>query len=124
MEATANRSDPFLQLFANNYHPRRSPDIMLQMQPGILPFADHGTSHGSPYPYDTHVPVLLMAPGYGPGRVTEKIRTIDVAPTLATLAGVPMPAGMDGRSQVERMQYFRAVPTRGEGAAPQSSPPS
>ncbi|MCZ6649909.1 MAG: hypothetical protein O7D35_04510, partial [Acidobacteria bacterium] len=93
-------------LYANNYHPERSPDLMLQMKPGILPFADHGTSHGTPYPYDTHVPFLLLVPGYGSGRVTDKIQTVDVAPTLADLAGLTVPAGLDGHSQTGTLQSF------------------
>ena len=56
-----------------------------------------GTSHGTPYWYDRHVPIVFMGPGIAPGADTGLARTIDVAPTLAALAGVPAPSDLDGR---------------------------
>jgi len=122
MEAGENHSDAFFQLYVNNYQPQRSPDVMLQMKPGILPYARPGTSHGSPYSYDTHVPVLLMVPGFGSGRIEEKIHTVDLAPTIAALVGLNIPAGLDGRSQVDMMQSLMDLSTRTEAAESRSSP--
>ena len=38
-----------------------------------------------------------MGPGVRPGRTKAKARTVDVAPTLAKLAGIPLPAVLDGK---------------------------
>jgi arylsulfatase A-like enzyme len=53
--------------------------------------------HGSPYELDRMVPLLFMGPGVTPGLSDLQARTVDVAPTLARLAGIPFPDGLDGR---------------------------
>lgn len=52
--------------------------------------------HGSVYAYDRTVPIFFMGGDVKPGAV-EGARTIDVAPTLANLAGIPVPARIDGK---------------------------
>lgn len=56
-----------------------------------------GTSHGTPYWYDRHVPVMILGAGVRPGTSDEAIYTVDVAPTLAGLAGIPVPDDLDGK---------------------------
>ena len=90
-------------LYRNSYHPERSPDVLLQWQPLFLPRAGSGTTHGSPYAYDTHVPLLLMGPGLAAGEVPDVVLTVDLAPTLATLLDVPIPEEIDG---VDRRQLL------------------
>jgi len=55
-------------------------------------------SHGSPYYYDRHVPLVFIGPGIQAGASSQRARTVDLVPTLATLLGVPVPAGIDGTS--------------------------
>lgn len=50
-----------------------------------------GTAHGSAYPYDRDVPVLVVGPGVRPGRMTAPVAQSRVAATLARLLGVPSP---------------------------------
>lgn len=57
----------------------------IDMTPG------RGTTHGSPWRYDTEVPALLLAPGTRPGRHGERLDAARVASTLAALLGVPAP---------------------------------
>jgi predicted AlkP superfamily pyrophosphatase or phosphodiesterase len=59
-----------------------------------------GTTHGSPYHYDRWVPMVLMGPGIEAGIVDEDVRPMDLAPTLATLAGIPFPDDLDGKPLV------------------------
>jgi predicted AlkP superfamily pyrophosphatase or phosphodiesterase len=56
-----------------------------------------GTSHGTPYWYDRHVPLLFMGPGIAPGRDATRAATVDFAPTFARLLRVPTPKELDGR---------------------------
>ena len=56
-----------------------------------------GTSHGTPYWYDRHVPLLFMGPHIAPGRDTSRAATVDFAPTLARVLRVPAPSDLDGR---------------------------
>jgi hypothetical protein len=55
------------------------------------------TTHGSPYYYDRHVPLIFLGAGIDAGVSAERVATVDVAPTLARLAGVPAPDDLDGR---------------------------
>ena len=53
-------------------------------------------SHGSPYDYDSHVPLIFSGAGVRPGRHAEFVRTVDLAPTLAELAGIRPTERTDG----------------------------
>jgi len=54
------------------------------------------TTHGSPHDYDTHVPLIFYGPVFRPGRYEEFVRTVDLAPTLASVAGVKPVEAVDG----------------------------
>ena len=49
--------------------------------------------HGSPWTYDTHVPIVMAGPGLKPAVVSRLVRPADVAPTLSAILGIPHPAG-------------------------------
>jgi arylsulfatase A-like enzyme len=53
-------------------------------------------SHGSPYDYDSNVPIIFYGPGIARARRTEFVRTVDIAPTLAQLLGVKPLEKLDG----------------------------
>jgi len=55
------------------------------------------STHGSPWSYDTFVPVVFLVPGCAPQRVHRRVETVDVAPTLAALLGTKPPSGATGR---------------------------
>ena len=55
------------------------------------------TTHGSPYAYDRRVPIVFMGAGVTAGRSDERVATVDIAPTIARLAGVPFLDNLDGR---------------------------
>ena len=63
-----------------------------------------GTTHGSPYDYDTHVLALVRWPGAEPSSVSERIHTVDLPVTLAALLGIATPEDVDG---VDRSQLIR-----------------
>lgn len=94
-ELLAGPQDPFGRLFAHSFHPDRSADAAVQLAPYSLSTRSPA-SHGSPYPYDTAVPWLLRLPSGRHVEVTEKVKTVDVAPTVASILGVVPPANLDG----------------------------
>lgn len=57
--------------------------------------AGSGTSHGSPWTYDRHVPVLFFGPGVRARREAEPASMLHVAATIAELLGLPAPAGAE-----------------------------
>jgi hypothetical protein len=78
------------------YYGPRSSDLFIIQEPYYL-FDATGTSHGTPFDYDSHVPVIFMGPGIKAGHYYEKIAVNDIAPTLAAIAGVEAPSGSIGR---------------------------
>ena len=76
----------------------RSADLFVVLDPFyLIQSAATGTSHISPYNYDTHVPVIFMGPRIKPGRYNTKIAVNDIAPTLANMLDVETPNGSVGR---------------------------
>jgi arylsulfatase A-like enzyme len=76
---------------------RRGADLNIVLDPYWM-FASRGTTHGSVFGYDTHVPVIFMGPGIRAGRYDEPIVVNDIAPTLATLLRIETPSGSVGRA--------------------------
>ena len=65
----------------------------------LTPFSTWGgnvASHGSPYDYDSNVPLVFFGAGIAPGKHDEFVRTVDLAPTLARLMGVKPRETVDG----------------------------
>lgn len=81
---------------ANGYHAGRGPDIVIVFDPYYI-FGTDSTSHGTPYSYDTHVPIILMGAGVKPGKYHQPATVNDLAPTLSTILEVEVPAGAMGR---------------------------
>jgi arylsulfatase A-like enzyme len=91
-QAMASRADDYV---ARSFFPSRGPDLFVIFKPYWL-FGKEGTSHGSPWDYDTHVPLLFFGAGIQPGTYTERVGISDVAPTLAALLHVETPSGSVG----------------------------
>jgi len=104
----------FRELYAHSFHPRRSADLLVQLGPWVLDDDIPGTTHGSPYEYDRRVPVMIRAPGLAPAVVDRQVRTVNVAPTLAALLGLPVPAGLDG-APLTALPRLRGEDTAGTG---------
>jgi predicted AlkP superfamily pyrophosphatase or phosphodiesterase len=86
------------QLVLNGFHAERGGDVVLVKKPFQLGgTAPVGTTHGSPYSYDTHVPVLFYGAGFKPGRYAEKFSITDVAPTLSAALRLSPPSGNTGK---------------------------
>ena len=94
-----------MQAVLNNYHPGRSGDIYLVFQPEWFINDMDGLSvtvtHGSPWRYDTFVPILFAGQGIAPQTVSRRVHTIDVALTLSIIAGTRPPSGATGEVLLE-----------------------
>lgn len=88
--------DPIGVLIQRGYYRGRSADLFIVQKPYWLA-QKQGTSHGTPFSYDTHVPMIFLGRGIRPGVYNETVRTADIAPTLAALLGVNTPSGSVGR---------------------------
>lgn len=82
---------------ANGYHPRRSGDVQIILQPAWIDGGETGTTHGLWNPYDSHIPLLWYGWGIKPGRSTEEVYMTDIAATLAAMLRIQMPNGCVGK---------------------------
>ena len=103
IEGGVDPSDPYSEEVANHYYPDRSPDFIIRFEEGFLWVRDVASTHGSPYAYDAHVPMLVLAPGVKPARVDRRVLTVDAAPTLAAALGIELPEHLDGSVLVETL---------------------
>jgi predicted AlkP superfamily pyrophosphatase or phosphodiesterase len=87
----------------NGFYQKRSGDVIVIPEAFYI-YEKTGTSHGTPFGYDTHVPVIFMGPGIHAGHYYEKIAVNDIAPTLAAIVGVEEPSGSVGRVLQEMWQ--------------------
>jgi predicted AlkP superfamily pyrophosphatase or phosphodiesterase len=73
------------------WHPRRSGDVLYCYDPYCVP-GSKGTTHGSPWHYDTHVPLLLLGSGVTPGQHHRPVSPASLASTLAELLHIDHPS--------------------------------
>lgn len=89
----------------NNYNAARSGNIYVVFNPGWFINDLDGLSvavvHGSPWRYDTYVPILFAGNGIKPQTVSRRVHTVDVALTLATAVGAKPPSGAAGEVLLE-----------------------
>jgi len=86
------------QRISNGFNPQRSGDVWLITNPyNFLAEGEIATTHGSPYNYDSHVPIILCGPGIRQNRYHTECSPVDIAPTLCDLIGVEPPPSRSGR---------------------------
>jgi predicted AlkP superfamily pyrophosphatase or phosphodiesterase len=88
---------PLFEQLRRSWHPDVSGDVQYALKPNWM-FGPNVATHGSPYAYDTQVPLLLYGPAWvKPGRIDAPVEVIDIAPSLSRLLGVETPAGSEGQ---------------------------
>lgn len=87
--------DPIARRWVHQLGDARNLELVVTLTPSSL-WGTTIASHGSPYDYDSHVPLIFYGPGFAPGRHNEFVRTVDLAPTLAARLGVRPLETLDG----------------------------
>jgi predicted AlkP superfamily pyrophosphatase or phosphodiesterase len=85
------------------FNVQRSGDLEIILEPFWMR-ATSGTTHGTPYNYDAHIPLVLMGPPIKPGVYSDPVALNDLAPTLATILNVQPPSGSSGRVLTEAIK--------------------
>jgi hypothetical protein len=84
----------------NNYNARRSGDVYVALDSNVYVNDFDGlvvaATHGSPWNYDTFVPIFFAGPGIGNAEVTRRVTPYDIAPTLSARLGIRPPSGSVG----------------------------
>jgi predicted AlkP superfamily pyrophosphatase or phosphodiesterase len=94
--------DSFAALYANSHSRTRAASlsarvgVYTRLRRNTLQWGSPAASHGSPYYYDRHVPIIFLGATVPAGVSSDRAATVDVAPTLAWLTGVPAPNNLDG----------------------------
>jgi len=103
LQAGQVQQDAIGRAISLGFYSPRSGDLYILQEPYYL-FEATGTSHGTPYNYDTHVPLIFLGPRIQPGIYAQKVAVNDVAATLAALLEVQEPTGSIGRVLREMIQ--------------------
>jgi len=97
---------PLHQQVRHNHHQTRSGDIYVIQEPYWFLF-DEGpiaAMHGSPWSYDTHVPIMFAGPGIDAQTIARLVHPVDVAPTITSVLGMTAPAAAQGKPLVEVLE--------------------
>jgi hypothetical protein len=98
VEAAYTRTDlnagtitgPYAEAVLLSHFGSRSGDVYYHMKPFWVE-RKTGTNHGTPYTYDTHVPLLWFGVGVKPGVYRQRVGVDDIAPTLSRILGLLAP---------------------------------
>jgi hypothetical protein len=88
-------NDYYLNFIANGYDSKQNGDLILLDKPGYIEYGATGTSHGSAYSYDTHVPLLFYGWHIKKGESFDKKAITQIAPTLSQMLKIPFTNGTE-----------------------------
>lgn len=91
-----NYSTGVLQRLQQGYNQKLSGDVLLIPNPATISSGRTGTTHGSGYNYDTHVPIIFYGKGIKKGNLKRKVSITDIVPTLSNLLKISFPNGTTG----------------------------
>ena len=88
----------FHSLIQRGYNQKLSGDVIVSLQTGWLSVSwrEGGTTHGSCFSYDTHIPLIFWGGNIPQGQTDRKVFIRDIAPTISTLLGIAYPNGCTG----------------------------
>ncbi|HUR55522.1 MAG TPA: alkaline phosphatase family protein, partial [Gemmataceae bacterium] len=97
LASTFPEDDLMARRVQRSFYPERSGDVYVVLKPYYLPTkpGDSGTTHGAPYNYDAHVPLVVYGPGVGGGPRTEPTAPQAAATILSRFLAVPPPKDAD-----------------------------
>tara|TARA_B100000674_G_scaffold412571_1_gene360950 strand:+ start:10508 stop:12091 length:1584 start_codon:yes stop_codon:yes gene_type:complete len=99
-------SNSFHSLIQRGFNQKKSGDVIVSLQSGWLSvnWRNGGTTHGSCYSYDTHVPLIFFGGEIPQGQTDRKVNIRDIAPTISTILGISHPNGCTGNPLPEVTQ--------------------
>ena len=83
-------------LIKNGFNHKRSGDLIYVLDPAFISYSRTGSTHGSSFMYDTHVPILFYGKGVKSGSSSRRSEIVDIAPTIAVMLGISFPSGATG----------------------------
>ena len=99
-----NFTSGIMTYIQNGYNQKLSGDIMMIPNPGMIYKRQTGTTHGSGYSYDRHVPIMFFGKGIQKGRSRGYVEIIDIAPTVSNLLQISFPNSHSGKVLIEALK--------------------
>lgn len=84
-------------LIQKGFYAKRSGDLAMILEPGLVEYKTKGTTHGAGYTYDTHVPLLFYGWKIKKGSYPGHVDITDIAPTLSQILSIQPPSGTTGK---------------------------
>jgi len=94
-------ADNYLNFVSKGYDPVQNGELIIVDKPGYMQYLGTGTTHGSPYTYDTHVPCMFYGWNIKKGESFDKKEITQIAPTLAQKLKITFPNGTDAKVLTE-----------------------
>ena len=94
-------NDYYLNFIANGYDATQDGDLIILDKPGFIEYIGTGTSHGTAYSYDTHVPAIFYGWHIKKGESFDKKVITEIAPTIAQKIKIPFPNGTEANVLTE-----------------------
>lgn len=95
--STKEYTEGLAHLMQNGYHNKESADVIIALDPGWQGGGKRGTTHGSGWTYDTHVPIIMYGWGIEQGSSIRYTSITDIAPTISMLLNIRLPNGATGQ---------------------------
>lgn len=97
-------NDFYLNFISSGYDPSQNGDLVILDKPGNIEYSGTGTSHGTPYSYDTHVPAIFYGWHIKHGETHDRKVITQIAPTIAQKIKVPFPNGTEANVLLEILE--------------------
>jgi predicted AlkP superfamily pyrophosphatase or phosphodiesterase len=94
---TTSFSTGIEQLIQKGFNQKRSGDVIYVLDTAVISYSKTGSTHGSAFEYDTHVPLLFFGKGIKHGETFQKTEITDIAPTMSALLNISYPSGNIGQ---------------------------
>ena len=101
---SANSADFYLNYLFKGYDPKQNGDLVILEKPGYSAHEGKGTSHGTPYNYDTHVPLLFYGWNIKKGESFDRKVISQIAPTVAQKIRIDFPNGTEAEVLTEVLE--------------------
>lgn len=99
LESGSRAGQPHFDAMRKAWNRELSADLQFALEPyWMMTSSSSMTTHGSPHPYDTHVPILFYGPAWVKhARIDARAEVADIAPTLARILRIPAPSASEGK---------------------------
>jgi predicted AlkP superfamily pyrophosphatase or phosphodiesterase len=94
-------NDFYLNFINKGYDVAQNGDLVILDKPGFIEYPSTGTSHGTPYSYDTHVPLIFYGWNIPKGETADRKVITEIAPTLSQKLKIPFTNGTEAEVLLE-----------------------